>query len=185
MKRYMVVAACAVAVIQLNAAAGAAGKSTLEIVATPNGVKNLGGFHPNRNPELGAAIDTFGQPSSRDVRYLGNGCRARWNGIGLQIHFFYYGGGSGTACEPSIGLAQSAVIKGKHARWAAGEVGIGTSVDGVLEAFPRAERHGRSFWLATGYTEIGEGGEYPVLSAVIGAGKRVNAFRLSIGAAGD
>jgi hypothetical protein len=184
MKRLLAIAALTAA-LPLASVNTASGADSLGIKATSNGVKNLGGFHPRKNPELDAAIKDFGQPDSKDERYGGNGCRVRWKDIGLQIDFSYFGGGPESACSPSIGRAQDAVVKGKRARrWVTRGVRLGSSTDAVLRAFPRARRHGRSLWLATGYTAIGEGGDFPVLAAVI-ARHRVKAFRLSIGAAGD
>lgn len=184
MKRLLAIAALTAA-LSLAAINTASGAHTLGITATSNGLKNLGGFHPLKNPELGAAIEDFGRPDSRDERYGGNGCRVRWKNIGLQINFSYYGGGPESACSPSTGRAQDAVVKGKRARrWVTRGVRLGSSTDAVFRAFPRARRHGRSLWLATGHTEIGEGGDYPVLAAVMSR-DRVKAFRVSIGAAGD
>ena len=104
------------------------------------------------------------------------------------MHFANYGGrprGS-TACDADVGLAQTATIKGRHVRrWRTGRGLRGGDRRTRLEnLYPRAEQHGRRWWLVTGYSCIGECGDYAILAAGVTHG-RVRDFHLAIGAAGD
>jgi hypothetical protein len=150
-------------------------RSVLTIQANSAGVQNLGGFHPIRNPTVGAAVRAYGRPSSRRLRYAGAGCEITWPKIGLRMSFAYYGGGPGTglACRPGRGIAKSALIIGPGAdRWRTSRgAQIGDSREELKDLHPSAvEVWDGSYWLETGYSPVGDGGSYPVLAALIDRG---------------
>ncbi len=155
----------------------------LVIQANSAGVQNLGGFHPIRNPTVGAAVKAFGRPSSRLPRYGGSGCDVSWKKIGLKITFAYYGGG-GTACKR--GVAKTGVIQGSAAdRWQTNRgVRIGDSLEQLESRYPNAVEWEGDYWLAIGYTPVGEGGSYPVLAATV-SGETVSGFEVLMSPAYD
>ncbi|HEU5062474.1 MAG TPA: hypothetical protein VFT79_04890 [Solirubrobacterales bacterium] len=142
----------------------------LVIQANSAGVQNLGGFHPLRNPTVGAAVRAFGRPSSRQPRYGGSGCDVSWRKIGLKMTFAYYGGGGRwAACQGGKGVAKTALIQGLRAdRWQTSRgVRIGDSLEQLERSYPNAVEWEGDYWLAIGYTPIGDGGSYPVLAALV------------------
>jgi hypothetical protein len=172
-----------------NAHAGAstfdgasASSAALTIRVNNSGVQGLGHFHPKRNPTVGPAVAAFGRPSARRPRYGGEGCEVFWRNIGLKIFFSYYGGGGKrAACQPHRGVAKSALIRGPRADpWRTSRgVAIGDSLGRLESRYPNAIEFEGAYWLATGYTPIGEGSSYPVLEATIRSGS-VFSFGLSM-----
>lgn len=149
-------------------------RSVLTIQASSIGVYNLGGFHPIRNPTVGAAVKAYGRPSSRRPRFGGSGCDISWRRIGIQMTFAYFGGGGGrrAACRANRGVAKSALIRGFGAeRWQTSRgVRIGDSREQLERRHPSAVEWEGDYWLEIGYSPIGEGSSYPVLVALIDGG---------------
>ncbi|HEY5709889.1 MAG TPA: hypothetical protein VIS51_10875 [Solirubrobacterales bacterium] len=143
----------------------------LVIEANDAGVQNLGGFHPLRNPTVGAAVKAFGRPSSRQPRYGGSGCEVSWRKIGLKMTFAYYGGGGGrtAACRANRGVAKSALIQGSTAeRWQTSRgIRIGDSLEQLERLYPSAVEWEGDYWLAIGFSPVGEDSSYPVLAAMV------------------
>lgn len=136
-----------------------------------------GGFEQHASYD--AAWAAFGRPGTVD-RFARWGCTASWPGIGLTIGFADYGGA--TACRDG-GWIQVARIRSQ--RWRTREgLRVGQSEARIRRLYPRAERHGREWWLAKSYNRIGDGGWYGTLVAVVDGG-RVRRFRAAVGAAGD
>jgi hypothetical protein len=148
----------------------------LVIQANNAGVQNLGGFHPIRNPTVAAAVKAFGRPSSRQQRYGRSGCDVSWRKIGLKITFAYYGGG-GSACRR--GIAKTGVIQGTAAdRWQTNRgIRIGDSLEQLERRYPNAVEWEGDYWLAIGYSPVGDGGSYPVLAAMVN-GETVSGFEV-------
>jgi len=150
----------------------------LVIRANSAGVQSLGGFHPIRNPTVRAAVRAFGRPSSRQPRYGGEGCKLSWRKIGLQVTFAYYGGGGKrAACQR--GIAKFASIQGARAgRWKTGRgLQIGDSREDLERLHPSAVEWEGDYWLAIGYSPIGDGSSYPVLAATL-SGETVRGFEV-------
>jgi hypothetical protein len=150
----------------------------LMIRANNAGVQNLGGFHPIRNPTTSAAVKAFGRPSSRQPRFGGDGCKVSWRRIGLQMTFAYYGGGrKRTACNS--GVAKFASIEGPESdRWRTSRgLQVGDSREELERLHPSAVEWEGDYWLAIGYSPIGEGGSYPVLAATL-RGETVRGFEV-------
>jgi hypothetical protein len=144
-------------------------------------VRAIGEFRPARDPTYAAALQAFGDPEAERPRFGGTSCRVSWHGQGLKIAFANFGGGS--ACDPELGRSQSARAYGRRWRTVRG-LRIGNGLRRLQQLYPRATRHGRSWWLLTAVSFIGETRRYPVLAATV-PGRRVRSFSLSIGAAGD
>jgi hypothetical protein len=152
-------------------------------------VESVGGLHPNRNARLRAALNRLGHPTNKRELFQKHGCVVEWQNIGLEIQVAYYG--DGNACDPDTGLAQTATIKGGRARprWRTWRgLQLGSSERRIAALHPGATWHGHSWWLVEGRGFIGSGCSsgcaYPVLAASVSRG-RVQALRVSIGAAGD
>ncbi len=143
----------------------------LVVEANNAGVQNLGGFHPLRNPTVGAAVKAFSRPSSRRPRYGGSGCEVSWRKIGLKMTFAYYGGGGGrtAACGANRGVAKSALIQGSAAeRWQTSRgIRIGDSLEQLERLYPNAVEWEGDYWLAIGFSPVGEDSSYPVLAAMV------------------
>lgn len=157
-----------------QASAVNASRANLVIHANNSGVLGLGHFHPKRNPTVGAAVSAFGRPSARRPRYQGEGCEVFWRRIGLKLYFANYGGGGHrAACEARKGVAKSAVIRGPRGRrWQTSRgLRLGNSLERLESLYPNAVEYEGAYWLAVGYTPIGEGGSYPVLAASIRGGE--------------
>jgi hypothetical protein len=146
----------------------------------PGVVRAIGDFRPARNPRLRAAIRAFGDPSATSGG--GEICRVRWADLGVRITFQNFGGVD--SCEPSGGRAQKAVVAGDR-RWRTVKgLRIGNGVAKLRRLYPRARRTSRGFRLAQGILPFGSPRPYAVLGARV-ADRRVRAFTLFIGAAGD
>ncbi len=145
-------------------------------------VTAIGGFKPQSDPTLGAAIRVFGSPSSVN----GNGpdsCRVGWRALGLRIVFVNLGEPGRTACEASIGKAQIASAFGRVWRTSRG-LKPGSSTRRLRRLYPNALRRGRTYRLVGGKSIFTDGSRYSVLAAKTSKG-RVGAFKLNIGAAGE
>ena len=140
----------------------------------------IGDFKPARDPTVGAALDAFGEPSSRR-RFGDTACKLAWHGLGVKVLFANFGGGG--ACQEDLGRAQTARAYGDRWRTVKG-LRIGHRLARLRRVYPAATRHGRSWWLSTAVSFIGETHRYPVLAATVRRG-RVGSFSLQIGAAGD
>lgn len=155
--------------------AAARANSSLVISADSAGLHNLGGFHPLRNPTVGAAVASFGHPSSRRPRYGGSGCSIAWRRIGLTMTFAYYGGGGGRrgACRARYGIAKLALIRGPQAlRWQTDRgARIGDSREQLERHHPSAVEWEGNYWLAIGRSVLGADASYPILTALIDGGE--------------
>jgi hypothetical protein len=174
-------AACAVSLVV--AAPATAAPFTINVRGSADSfgrVLAIGDFKPSRDPTLGAALDAFGDPSSQ--RRFGNAaCKLAWHGLGVKVLFANFGGGE--ACEEEVGRSQTARAYGDRWRTAKG-LRVDQTLGRLRNLYPSATRHGRSWWLVTAVTHIGETRRYPVLAATVRGG-RVGSFSLQIGAAGD
>jgi hypothetical protein len=141
----------------------------------------IGNFKPDRDPTYGAAVTAFGEPASERPRFRAKNCIVNWPGPGVRIVFANYGVGS--ACDRDLGRSQSARAYGGQWRTKR-DLEVGARLRRLRNLYPGARRHGRSWWLVTAFTLIGQGGRYPVLAATVRGG-RVRSFTLQIGAAGD
>ena len=147
----------------------------------PGRVLAIGDWRTEADPTLGAAIAAFGSPSSQ--RQIGGraGCGVRWRSAGVRAIFADLGGG--VACNPADGRVQEARAYGSGWRTVRG-LAVGDRVRRLRRLYPRAERHRAGFWLVTAFSLIGTEGRYPVLRSVMD-GRRVRAFHVEVGAAGD
>jgi hypothetical protein len=155
------------------------------VKARSDGTVSLDGFHPRSEATLGAASDVFGDPDSSRGHFNATECRVRWASLSLTIEFANFGGQD--ACDPDYGYANFAVIKGPHSRQWVTSAGLrtGDSVERLRHRYPHASRHGSSWWLVTGISNVGcNACRYAILRATTSSG-RVEALRLAIGAAGD
>lgn len=179
----------AVTLSVLVAAPAAFGDRPLYIKASAQGVITLGGFHPLRQPTLGAATRALGEPTGT----AGGGvdCTVRWSSIGLVICFANFGGYD--ACTQSGGFAGSAIVKGRAARrWRTDRgLRVGASLATLRKLYPAAAYHSggyypKSWWLVVGTNPYGQGCPcpQPILRAKLNRG-HVSSFRLWIGSAGD
>lgn len=148
-------------------------------IAAIGALTAIGDFKPTRDPSLGAATSAFGQPSSRRGR--GSGCTLGWRAIGLRIIFANFGGGS--ACDPSLGRAQTVSAFGRSWRTSKG-LKIGDGVSKLRRLYPRAFWRGSAYRLVGARSQFGGPGRYSVLAAKTNA-KRVGSFKLFVGAAGE
>jgi hypothetical protein len=144
-------------------------------------VLSIGDFKPERNPRYAAAVRAFGEPGSERSRSGGSACIVNWPRVGVRIVFANFGLGS--ACDRDLGRSQSARAYGDGWRTKKG-LRVGARLRRLRRLYPRASRHRRNWWLATGVSLIGPRHRYPVLAATVRDG-RVRSFRLWIGAAGD
>jgi hypothetical protein len=144
-------------------------------------VRAIGGFRPERDPTLDAANGVFGRPT-KVVRTSDASCRVLYGAIGLRFAFVNLGGGG--PCDPEITKSQMA--RAFDPRWHTGRgLFVGDSLRSLRRLYPRATRHGRSWWLVKGMKILGVADNpYPVLRATVKDG-RVRSFALSIGAAGE
>jgi endonuclease YncB( thermonuclease family) len=169
-------------------ARASATQNRLVIRTDPRGVQSLGPWPVQRDPTLGAASDRFGAPSSKRRRY-DEACRVAWRPIGLVVLFANFG--LGNACRPDDGLAQRVVIRGSNGKaWRTRRgLRLGQREQAIRRRHRSAVRKSsRSWWIVTGRSFIGDcppnGCRYPVLEARV-RDRRVQSFRLFVGAAGD
>jgi hypothetical protein len=175
-----------VALVMLALPAAADARSyTIEARGSARGfgeVRAIGDFKPSRDPTLAAAIDAYGAPGSMRSLFGGNGCRVAWP-FGVTVTFANFG--TGSACDPELGRAQRAAVRGRVAWHTAKGLHIGDGLRRLRQSYPGARAHGSSWWLVTAVSPFGPSGHrYPVLAAVVRDGQ-VRSFKLEIGAAGD
>jgi hypothetical protein len=183
-RRLSVLCAAALALCAAFSSVAAAKPFMLEATGSRTGlgeVRAIGDFRPGRDPTLDAANGVFGRPT-KVVRTSDASCRVLYSGIGLRFAFVNLGGGG--PCDPE--LTKSQVARAFDPRWHTGRgLFVGDSLRSLRRLYPRATRHGRSWWLVKGMNIFGVGGNpYPVLRATMKDG-RVRSFALSIGAAGE
>jgi hypothetical protein len=169
--------------LAVPAAAGAQ-ENTISVRGSANSfgrVLAIGDFKPERNPRYAAAVRAYGEPGSERSRSGGSACVVNWPTVGVRIVFANFGGGS--ACDRDLGRSQSARAYGDEWQTRKG-LRVGARLRRLQRLYPRARRHGRSWWLVTAVSLIGDRRRYPVLAATVRGG-RVRSFRLWIGAAGD
>lgn len=143
-------------------------------------VRAIGDFKPATDPTLRAAIRAFGEPTSA----TGGGeiCRVRWSDLGVRIRFQNFGGRD--SCTPRGGLAQKAFLIGDR-RWRTPRgLHLGDRLRKLTRLYPRARRTPFGYRIVAGVLPFGEPHPYAVLGARV-ADRRVRAFTLFIGAAGD
>lgn len=146
-------------------------------------VTAIGDFKPQTDPTVGGAIQAFGQPSSVTTR-TNSSCRMGWRALGLRITFVNLGAPQNSACEASVGKAQTASAFGRVWRTARG-LRIRSSTRTLRRLYPRALRRGRTYRLIGAKQIYGAGNtRYSVLAAKTRRG-RVGVFKLDIGAAGE
>jgi len=166
-------------------AAAQARPDTIEVRGGATGfgrVLAIGDFRPERDPTYGAAVAVFGEPASERPRGGASGCTVNWPRLGVRINFANFGGGS--ACDRDLGRSQTARAYGGQWRTTRG-LSVGARLRRLRHVYPRASRHGRSWWLVTGISLFGAGrNRYQVLAATVRGG-RVRSFTLQIGAAGE
>jgi hypothetical protein len=166
-------------------AAACAGSDTISVRGSSKGfgrVLAIGDFKPERDPTYAAAVRAYGEPRSERSRSGGSACIVNWPRVGVRIVFANFGGGS--ACERDLGRSQSARAYGDQWRTKRG-LRVGARLRRMRALYPRASRHGRSWWLTTGVSLFGPGRHrYPVLAATV-RDRRIRSFKLWIGAAGD
>lgn len=143
-------------------------------------VQAIGDFKPATDPTLRAAIRAYGQPTSA----TGGGeiCRVRWRALGVRIRFQNFGGRD--SCKPRGGRAQKAFLIGDR-RWRTPRgLHLGDRLRKLTRLYPRARRTPFGYRIVAGVLPFGEPHPYAVLGARI-TDRRVRAFTLFIGAAGD
>jgi hypothetical protein len=120
-------------------------------------VVRVGGFETSE-PTVSAARATFGAPTGfSDARSGGNTCVVGWRALGLSIVFGDLSGAN-DACGDG-GLADTVVIKGAAGadRFQTNKgLRVGQTIARLRTLYPRASRHGSSWWLATGKSFIGD-----------------------------
>ena len=164
-------------------ATGEARSFVLKARGSQNGLGTIriGDFRPARDPLLGAAVEAFGNTTSR--RGGGDVCRVRWGPLGLRMRFQNFGGLD--SCDDDGGRAQKGTIKG-DSRWRTPQgLHIGDTVQRLRRLHPKAKRTSRGFRLVEGKLPFGTPRvRYSVLGVRVAAG-RVTAFTFFVGAAGD
>jgi hypothetical protein len=170
--------------LSLAVPAAAYAADTISVRGSSKGfgrVVAIGDFKPHRNPTYAAAVRAYGEP--RSERSRGDSvCVVNWPRIGVRIVFANFGVGS--ACERDLGRSQSARAYGDMWRTTRG-LRVGARLSRLRALYPRASRHGPTWWLVTAVSLIGPGRHrYPVLAASV-RDRRVRSFKLWIGAAGD
>ena len=150
-------------------------------VASPSfvirGDERIGTFAVKRNGTLGGLQAAFGTPERLSPTRIG--CTARWASIGLTVSLYNLGGRN--PCRPKTGYFGSALLTGR--RWSTGRgLRAGDRLARLRQLYPRAERHGSSWWLVIRFSQVT--GRYPGLQATV-AGGVVRSFRVNYGAGGD
>lgn len=180
MRRALLALAVAVMAVAAPAAAAQAPDYTIRATGSKSGlgkVTGIGAFNPDRDPSLAAASAVFGPPSSK--REGRSSCQVGWRPIGLRILFSNFGGGG--ACE--LGKAQSVAAFGSVWRTSRG-LKINDSTRRLRSLYRGAYRKGRTYRLIGAKSIFTDGSRYSVLAAKTN-GKKVKAFKLFVGAAGE
>jgi hypothetical protein len=155
-------------------------------VFTIKGDWRMGSFAVKRDGTLGGAIDTFGQPRSKERN--GEVCTVRWTQHGLRIVFYNLGGNN--PCRGRFGFFSNARAKGPH--WQTNkDLAIGDAERRLKNLYPNATFHRSDqgfwpagWWLVRRQSPFGTGGSYPGLLAHMHDG-RVQAFHVRYPAGGD
>lgn len=184
----MRVALCLLVAFALLAAPSTASRT---IYATTKKVERVGDWRIGHHPTFRAAIRAFGQPDRLRQPFGIEHCAATWYRLGLKGDFANLAGED--ACDPDDGLAARVTIKGKSANrygWHTWQgVRVGTSRAALRILHPGAELHRNGWWwIKTGRTNIGGNCPNGCPIAILRAQtrhRRVRAFKMWIGAAGD
>ena len=146
------------------------------------GVTKLGDWDTLHDPGYHSAVRHLGRPS-----HVSNpqspSCKAKWHKLGLSIQFANFGGGS--SCGGSF--AQKARIEGRQARHAwrtTRGLRIGDSAKRLRDLYPRAWKHGSTFWIVYERTDPITGGPHAIVKAAM-KHQRVKKFGLWVGGAGE
>jgi hypothetical protein len=176
--------ALVVAASLLTAVPARAQSEAFTIRTSDGTVARIGAFHPRRSPTLASAVRVFGRSSSRKLT-ADDVCRVEWRRLRLRIDFASFAGRlpGQTTCTPSVGRAQTFTARGTRFRTSAG-LRVGSSSSSIAELYPAAQFRSGSWWLVTAVSPFGDQGEFPVIRALVGAG-RVRALAGVIGAAGE
>jgi hypothetical protein len=183
--RACVVGLCTFALAGTLAAAPAAEARVLR--ATVERVTQVGAWKLGQNPQFGGAVRHFSEPIVLHKK-SSTSCYARWrNGLVLDLALF----SGGEPCS-NQSRVQRIKVYGPGARrhgwrtWNGARVG--TRVARLRRLHPAAVRRGRSWWIRTGRSFVGDcpasGCRVPRLKAVTKDG-RVTGFVMLVGAAGD
>lgn len=162
----------------------ASAQASRTVVVTDHVVTRIGDFKTSGRTggTLAKAIRTFGQPSSRRSRYGGTTCLVRWRKAKVYGDFANYGGG-GSACDPGFGRAQTITLRARGWQTRRG-LRIGARSSEVQRRHPAAAFRSGRWWIVSAYSPVGDGADYPVLSAGVASG-RVRSFKMVVGAAGE
>ena len=137
----------------------------------------IGTYAVKQDGTLGGLQAAFGKPGR--LTPTRDGCTALWGSIGLRVTLYNLGGKN--PCRPKTGYFGSALLTG--ARWSTGKgLRPGDTLARLRRLYPRAERHGSSWWLVIRFTQAT--GRYPGLQASV-AGGTVASFLIIYGAGGD
>lgn len=148
-----------------------------------NRVASIGGFRPQSDPTLGAALDRFGAVT--DVRQEStSSCVVSWAQHGVTITFANFGGSD--ACDPEFGMAQFVYIGGQGARgWHTARDLYITSRQSTMKRLYREQRRtSRRYSLVRAYSPFGPDSTLDLLEVGL-TDNRISSFRMFIGAAGD
>jgi len=142
-----------------------------------SGDERIGTFAVRKDGTLGGLQAAFGKPGR--LSPTRDGCVAVWGSIGLRVSLYNLGGQN--PCKPKTGYFGEAVLTGTG--WSTGKgLRAGDTVARLRLLYPRAERHGSSWWLLIRSTQAT--GRYPGLQATFARGT-VASFRVSYGAGGE
>ena len=156
------------------------------IRTTDDYVSKLGPVRVNtRTSNLSNAYRAFGRPSS--VTGKGTTRRVRWNAAGVSIVATTFGGcRRRTRCRTDELLVQAARVTGPRWQTMAG-LRIGDPGTRISELYPQRDAPADGdgdVVLTTAYSEIGDPGEIPIITAQVRGGL-IAGFVVWIGAAGD
>jgi hypothetical protein len=158
-----ILAAVAAIVTLVLAATAAAGPNF--VIRRDN---DIGGFQLSKNGTLAAAVDVYGNPSSRHSE--GSDCNVAWSSYGIRSQFFvlYIGSDpcSGKACHSQTTVTSSKWKTDKGLR-------IGDSVQRLHKLYSRARKQTGGNWALISQS-LG-GYPLPTLLAHVRAG-HVNSF---------
>ena len=175
MKLVLVLSIVAGALAALAPAAGA--------LVVRNDVR-LADYRIKADGTLLGARRAFGTPSSLD-RTSDITCSATWSSLGLRIGFYNLGGLN--PCGRRTGHFSHAVVTSERWRTPRG-LRIGDTGRKLRRLYPAADYHrdpgARGWWLVERRTQVGAGGTYPGLRAVMRHG-RVRSLVARYPAGGD
>lgn len=148
-----------------------------------NHVSSIGGFQPQKDPTLAAALRRFGAVT--DVRRDGKEvCAVSWGQHGVTITFVNLGGSD--ACDPQFGKAQFIYVGGQAARgWHTDRDLYITSAQSSMKRLYRQQRRSdRRYSLVRAYSRYGGDETLDLLNVGL-THDRISSFRMYIGAAGE